>query len=483
MFNQSLAVLGVEALAIYLLVLGTHSLRHRFGLAPFYTVLGGITAVMSWVTDAGVQVDAAGITFMVGSTVFYTSLLLGIFVVYIFDGPAATRIAILTIAGVSALVPMIAAVLHFQMKISSAPPLSYVPLPSLRVNTASVAATMIDLVFLAIAWEILGSPRVRTGISIRAFLTLLGVMWLDVLLFSTGAFFGTPDYLSIMTGTFSSRLIIALFATPVLYAYLFWQNRIKGCPMENRPVLAVLREVAEVRENLDRARQEIVRRKKAEQALHRSEVRYRRLAVHTDRLLESERLRLADDLHDDVGQMLTALKIDLNVCQKAVPETEENVKQFGNMKRMLDEGIQQIHRFCRQLRPGSLDDIGLESALQELTEEWSKYAGISCRFSAKGYAELAAPKRTALFRMLQEALSNIHRHAEASNTEVTLCFTDQQVKLKVSDDGCGIPKSAEKSPVSFGLLGTQERIEAVGGTFRIHKGQDGGTVLTAVIPL
>jgi hypothetical protein len=100
---------------------------------------------------------------------------------------------------------------------------------------------------------------------VRAYLTLLGVMWLDVLLFDTGAFAGEPFYLSIMQGTLTSRFVIAVFALPFLYGYLRWQSTIKGIPIENRPVLAILKEVAEIRAELTLAQQEIERRKKAEE--------------------------------------------------------------------------------------------------------------------------------------------------------------------------------------------------------------------------
>jgi len=251
-------------MTVYFMVLWAHSLRSRTGLAHFYALIGGITAVMSWVTDAGVKVDVAGVTFMVGSTVFYTSLLLGVFVVYVFDGPRATRIAISTIAGVSIMVPLIALVLHLQMRISGNAPLGYVPMPSFRINTASVFATVADLIFLAIAWEYLGKPKLRINLWLRAFLTLLGVMWLDVLLFATGAFAGTPAYMSIMGGTLLSRLFISLFACPFLYLYLTWQNKKMGMMIENRPVLAILKEVAEIRLELSLAQQEIERRKQVE---------------------------------------------------------------------------------------------------------------------------------------------------------------------------------------------------------------------------
>jgi diguanylate cyclase (GGDEF)-like protein len=260
-------ILIVEAMAVYFLVLWAHSLRHRFGPVHFYALMGGITAIMSWVTDAGLKVQVAGITFVVGSTVFYTSLLLGVFVVYVFDGPRATRIAISTVAGVSIMVPLIAVALHFQATLIGDGSIKNVPLPSLRINVASVSATLLDLVFLAVSWEFLGKPFLNIRLWLRSFLTLLGVMWLDVFLFATGAFAGTPEYLSIMQGTLTSRLIISVFALPFLYGYLHWQSDKKGLPIENRPVLAILKQVAEIEVELSRAKREIERRKRTEDEL------------------------------------------------------------------------------------------------------------------------------------------------------------------------------------------------------------------------
>ncbi|MDK2971605.1 MAG: hypothetical protein PWP23_1360 [Candidatus Sumerlaeota bacterium] len=275
--NGGIVILIAEAVAVYLLVLGCHSLRHRVGLGPFYALLGGLTAVMSWVTDAGVQVEAAGITFMVGSTVFYTALLLGVFVVYVFDGVRSTRLAILTVAGISAMVPLIAEVLHAQARLSGVEFLSTVPVPSLRINSASVITTIADLLFLAMAWEFLGKPLLKIPRTLRVYLTLLGVLWLDVVFFSTGAFLGTPHYLSIMQGTLLSRLVVSVFVFPFLSLYLEWQNRKVGGGIESRPVLAILREVEEARSELSQAKREIERRQKAEEALGTSERKYREL--------------------------------------------------------------------------------------------------------------------------------------------------------------------------------------------------------------
>lgn len=262
--NSELLILIGEAIAVYFLVLFAHSLRNRLGLAHFYALIGSLTAVMVWTTDAGVRVNLPGISLMVGSTVFYTALLLGVFVVYVFDGPRATRIAISTVIGVSVMVPVVTMVLHWQIRLAGPDQANFFPPQSLRIYSASIFAAFADLIFLAMAWEFLGKPQFKVKLWLRAFLTLLGVMWLDVVLFATGAFFGNPDYLKIMTGTFVSRFAISLFAFPFLYFYITWQNRKYGMEVENRPVLAILKEVSEVRLELSMAQQEIERRKQLE---------------------------------------------------------------------------------------------------------------------------------------------------------------------------------------------------------------------------
>ena len=181
-----------------------------------------------------------------------------------FDGPHFTRVAISTVIGVSALVPLIAAALHVQMDIIGTARISYIPMPSLRINIASVAATAFDLVFLAMAWEYLGKPNLNLKLWLRAFLTLLGVMWLDVIIFGTLAFAGTPGFWNIIQGTLVSRFIVSVFALPFLYGYIRWQSKLDGVQIENRPVLAILKQVAEVRFELSQAQEEIQKRIRAE---------------------------------------------------------------------------------------------------------------------------------------------------------------------------------------------------------------------------
>ncbi len=268
--NHSLFILIAEALLVYFLVLWAHAQRHRVGTAHFYALIGGLTAVMSWVTDAGMKIVFGSLTFYVGSTVFYTAILLGVFVIYVFDGPRVTQIIISTVVGVSAIVPLIASVLHLQSSLLFDVPLLGVPIPSFRINFASVLTTLVDLVFLAMAWEFFGKPSLRIRLGLRTLFTLLGVMLLDVVLFSTFAFAGSPDYFSIMKGTMVSRFFISIFAFPFLYAYIYLESRRQDVTLENRPVLSILRHIAEISNELSLAHQEIERRKVAEAELQKA---------------------------------------------------------------------------------------------------------------------------------------------------------------------------------------------------------------------
>ena len=268
--NTEVLILIAEAVTVYFLVLWAHSLRHHFGPVHFYALIGGLTAVMSWVTDAGMAVNAGGVTFYVGSTVFYTSLLLGVFVIYVFDGPKITRVMISTIVGVSAMVPLIAMFLHMQNALISDIPLSNVPIPSLRINSASVFTTLIDLIFLAIVWEFLGKHNRIIRLGARTFLTLLGVMWLDVILFTSLAFAGTEHYLAILKGSAITRFLVAVFAFPMLYIYIQMQRRRVDVTIENRPVLSILKQIADIEEELTEAQAEIKRRIEAEAQLKKA---------------------------------------------------------------------------------------------------------------------------------------------------------------------------------------------------------------------
>lgn len=261
MFELGLLLTGT--IIIFLMVLLSHGLRHRYGLSLFYATLGGLTAIMAWTTDAGLALEINGIRFVIGSTIFYTSLMLGVFVIYVFEGPAATRIAIIAVLGISILTPATLTALHVLMDAAEMTALM-IPVPDLRLNSASVMTTLVDFIFLAIVWEYLGKPPLDLRLGIRAFLTLVGVMCLDVLLFATTAFAGTPEYLHIMAGTLTSRMTVAFLAFPFLYAYLHLESKRDGVAIAERPVMAILRQLEDTRHHLGLAQTEIEQRKQAE---------------------------------------------------------------------------------------------------------------------------------------------------------------------------------------------------------------------------
>lgn len=440
---------------MYLLVLGAHSLRHRFGPVHFYALIGGVTAIMSWVTDAGLTVTFGNITFVVGSTVFYTSLLLGVFVVYVFDGPRATRITISTVLGVSIMMPLIAAALHFQTRLVGGIPLTTVPLPDLRINVASVLATFLDLIFLGMAWEFLGKPALRMGLWFRTWLTLLAVMWLDVFLFATGAFAGTADYLSIMGGTLLTRFIISLFALPFLYGYLRWQSDVQGIPLENRPVLAILSKVAEIEEELSLAQQEIERRKRAEAALKEAQAR----------LIQQERVaavgQLTAGLAHVFNNLLAKLLLRTEIALRRQPADPEVIRALRLIKVHLQEAATMIDRLLDFSRRENLhhERVDLAPLLREqvgrLREQAPAGVTLLLALPEKGSKVNADPAR------MEEIVQNLVRNAQDAvgqrgtihvnldlvevEAECAVCYRSVQgewVRLEVADDGTGIEATA-----------------------------------------
>lgn len=262
--NNHIGMLIAEALTVLFLIFLIHSLKGKYGLLPFYGLIGGLTVLMSWITDAGLAIQFHGVTFMIGSTAFYTSLLVAVFLVYVFDGPGAARISIAVIAGLSIITPVTSAVLHSHINSVEIPNALAIPVPDLRINSASVVATILDMIFLGVMWEFLGRKLFRIPLWVRTLITFMGVMLLDVVIFNTGAFAGSGSYYTIMKGTLFSRMLITAFVFPLLYIYIHLHNKRSPDELEHRPILAILTEVAAIRKELDYANNEIVRRKQVE---------------------------------------------------------------------------------------------------------------------------------------------------------------------------------------------------------------------------
>jgi signal transduction histidine kinase len=226
-------------------------------------------------------------------------------------------------------------------------------------------------------------------------------------------------------------------------------------------------------------------RRQAEIELKRSQELFRNLSTHLQVVREEERTRIARKIHDDLGQAMTALKIDLSWLNKKLPDDQDLIhEKLKSMTALINETIETVHNVSEDLRPGILDDFGLSAAIEWQAEEFQKRTGIKCRTGlAPDEFELSKEKSTNLFRILQESLTNVIRHADATQVEISLSGKSGILLLEVVDNGKGITESAITNPKSFGLIGIKERVHSLGGKVDIAGIPNGGTRVTVELPI
>jgi PAS domain S-box-containing protein len=204
---------------------------------------------------------------------------------------------------------------------------------------------------------------------------------------------------------------------------------------------------------------------------------------------EAERHRIARELHDQMGQHLTALILGLKVLRDDMPESSPARERLLQLQELADLMGREVHHIALELRPTALDDLGLQTALGNYTEEWSKRSGIEIDFQSAGLDEKRLPSaiETVLYRVAQEGLTNVLKHAQARRVSLILQRSSDQVLAILEDDGRGFDAEAViKSSVPsrrLGLLGMKERVTLVGGTLTIESTPGGGTTIFARIPL
>ena len=219
--------------------------------------------------------------------------------------------------------------------------------------------------------------------------------------------------------------------------------------------------------------------------LEKSRAQLLLLTHHEQTGREEERTRMAREVHDELGQALTGLKMDLAWLQKHTgPKQKDMLQKFRDMSDLLDGTIQGVRRIATELRPGMLDDLGLVPAMEWQLQEFQKRSGIRCKFtSSLEKVELDAETTTVLFRILQETLTNVARHAAATRVEVSLDEDQGYVRLRVQDNGRGITESEKSGFKSLGLLGIRERVNLRSGTFHIQGTPRKGTLVVIRLPL
>jgi signal transduction histidine kinase len=235
---------------------------------------------------------------------------------------------------------------------------------------------------------------------------------------------------------------------------------------------------------------DITERQRAEEALRLVSEQTRALALRLEHIREQERTRIAREIHDVLAQELTRLKIDLVwLARRTTKPIDDPVRtqmssRISDALAQTDVAITTVQRIATELRPVILDSLGLSAAVEWQAEDFSRRTGIACHARTPGPAlTLDRERATALFRILQESLTNIARHAFASQVDIQLSAMEDHVTLVVRDNGHGIAAAQLADPLSIGLTGMRERAQAFGGTAEIAPAGAGGTVVAVRLPL
>jgi signal transduction histidine kinase len=230
---------------------------------------------------------------------------------------------------------------------------------------------------------------------------------------------------------------------------------------------------------------EIADRKRAEDRLTKSEENLRALAGRLQSVREEEGARIAREIHDELGQALTGLKMDLVwVADRLRTDQKPLAGRAKSMFRLIDSTIQSVRKIASRLRPEVLDDLGLAAAIGWQAKDFRRRSGIRCKLSLPPQGPTLEPGRsTAVFRIFQELLTNVARHARATRIDVEMRVDPGVLTLTVEDNGKGIAASAIGTPKSLGILGMRERVLPFGGSIEITGIPDQGTKVVVSIPL
>lgn len=248
--------------------------------------------------------------------------------------------------------------------------------------------------------------------------------------------------------------------------------------------------------------QEILQRKAVEEALKNSKRHYSELLDQSDRLQaqlrrlsrqilsaqEDERKKISRELHDVIAQTLTGINIRLATLKKeALLNTKGLDRNIARTQRLVEKSVNIVHQFARELRPAVLDDLGLIPALHSFLKNFTTQTGIRTHLTAfAGVDNFDIARRTVLFRVAQEALTNVARHAEASQVAVSIAKLSDYISMQIADNGKSFEVDQMLAPRGrkrLGLLGMRERLEMVGGKFTVTSSPGNGTTIEAQIPL
>lgn len=217
--------------------------------------------------------------------------------------------------------------------------------------------------------------------------------------------------------------------------------------------------------------------------------RFRSLSTHIQTLREEDRTRIAREIHDELGQLLTGIKMELRLVETRLADRDDRslnpcIDKLVEASELVDDTIDSVRRISAGLRPSALDNLGLGAALRGEARQFSQRTSIPCEIEIDDYAdELPGEVNTAAFRIFQESLTNIARHAEARNIRSSFTVKDSVLKLAIHDDGKGIDPAQLEDPKSLGIIGMLERAKSVGGRVEFLQSPRKGTDVVLTIPL
>lgn len=230
---------------------------------------------------------------------------------------------------------------------------------------------------------------------------------------------------------------------------------------------------------------DITERKLAQLELERSHSEMQELIGALDSVRIEEQKRLAHEMHDDFGQLLAAMKIDLSTLRQYLPQGDlQAVKYLSSINQLVDTMVMSVRRIIADLPPKILEDLGLHTALKSMIRNIESRYRISCRMQLPGMEpELDTRIATAIYRMVQESLNNIVKHAHARHVEVRIEYGAADMTVSICDDGTGMAMDKMHKTGSFGLIGMRERVIALNGKMQIESTEGAGTLIRIILPL
>jgi signal transduction histidine kinase len=231
---------------------------------------------------------------------------------------------------------------------------------------------------------------------------------------------------------------------------------------------------------------DITDRKRAEEELRRSHEQPRILSTHINKVREEERARIAREMHDELGQMLTTLNMDISWIKKRLPSAVKDILLFEKAEAtsiLVKQAIKRVQKVSAELRPVILDDFGLVAALEWAVDKFKKQTGIDIQMATETDVDLNGECSTQIYRIVQESLTNVARHASATKLVIYLKREDDNMVLEINDNGRGISDEKKDSLNSFGILGMRERAVSMGGEFTINGIRGKGTTVRVKVPI